>query len=202
MSTYFVTGTDTDVGKTVVSAWLVHHLNASYWKPVQSGMNETPDKNEIQRLCGISDHRILPSTYELNEALSPHEAARIDGIEIKLDKIVKPEVKGPLVIEGAGGVYVPLNDASFMIDLISKMGCPTIVVARSGLGTINHTLLTLSALRQNNIDVLGVVLNGPLNPKNKKAIEEFGKVPILGQIPYIKGIDVSQFEKINLSLQL
>lgn len=198
MTTYFVTGTDTDVGKTVVSAWLVHHLKALYWKPIQSGMNETPDKGEIQRLCNISSERILPSAYELNEPLSPHDAAKIDGVTIELNKIIKPETSEPLVIEGAGGLFVPLNDQNFMIDLIRKMACPTIVVARSGLGTINHTLLTLRALRDHNIEVAGVVLNGPINPKNKKAIEQFGKVRILSEIPYIKGINIKHLDRIKL----
>lgn len=202
MSTYFVTGTDTDVGKTVVSAWLVHHLNASYWKPIQSGMCELPDKNEIQRLCQIPPERILPSVYELNEPLSPHEAARLDGIEIDLEQIKKPEVKGPLVIEGAGGVLVPINQTTFMIDLIEKMQCPTIIVARSGLGTINHTLLTLKILRDKSVPIAGVVMNGPLNKKNKRAIEEFGKVKVLAEIPHVQDIDLTYLASLKISQQL
>ncbi|MDV7338723.1 dethiobiotin synthase [Terasakiella sp. A23] len=194
MTTYFVTGTDTDVGKTVVSTLLVRQLNAYYWKPVQSGTNDIEDKNEVQRLGGISDDRILPCGYELTEPLSPHEAARIDGVEIDLNKIEKPSVDGDLVIEGAGGVLVPLNDDTMIIDLIEKMDCEAIVVARSGLGTINHTLLTLKALRDRNIAIKGVVLNGPLNEKNKKAIEQFGQVRIVGEIPYIEDGDFKKLE--------
>ncbi|NVK18272.1 MAG: dethiobiotin synthase [Methylocystaceae bacterium] len=195
MTTYFVTGTDTDVGKTVVSALLVDQLNATYWKPIQSGTNDVEDKNEVMKLVGIDESRILPCRYELTEPLSPHEAARIDGVEIKLDEIEKPEVEGNLIIEGAGGVYVPINNDHMMIDLIEKMNCETIVVARSGLGTINHTLLTLKALRDKGIAITGVILNGPVNLKNKKAIEQFGKVRILGEIPYLEKRDFLMLEK-------
>lgn len=188
--TYFVTGTDTDVGKTVVSSLLVKQLDAYYWKPIQSGTNECEDKDEIQRLTNLPDDKILPCSYELSEPLSPHEAARIDGVEIKLDEITLPSVEGNLIIEGAGGVFAPLNDGTLMIDLIKKLNCQVIVVARSGLGTINHTLLTLKALRDYKIDISGVVINGELNYKNKKAIEQFGQVRILGEVPLLKGMDI------------
>jgi len=128
----------------------------------------------------------------LTEPLSPHDAAKIDGVEINLEKIVKPNINAPLVIEGAGGVFVPLNDNDLMIDLIEKMDCQVIVVARSGLGTINHTLMTLKCLRDRGIQIAGVVLNGPLNDKNKKAIEQFGQVSIVGEITYIENHDFSK----------
>lgn len=195
MTHYFVTGTDTDVGKTVVSTLLVRQLSASYWKPVQSGTNDIEDKNEVMRLGGIGPEKILPCVYELTEPLSPHDAAAIDGVEIDLAAIQKPDVAGDLVIEGAGGVFVPINNEFFMIDLIERMDCEVIVVARSGLGTINHTLLTLNALKERNITVKGVVLNGPLNERNKKSIEQFGKVRILGEIPYIENQDFMKLDK-------
>jgi len=200
MTTYFVTGTDTDVGKTVVSSLLVNHLNAYYWKPIQSGTNECEDKNEVQKLCGIVEDKILPCSYELTEPLSPHEAARIDGVQIDMDKINVPVVDGPLIIEGAGGVFVPLNDDSLMIDLMKKISCPAIVVARSSLGTINHTLLTLKALRDHDIEVAGVILNGEINEKNKKAIEQFGKVSILGEVPYMEELSYSKLKHIKLDI--
>ncbi|WP_417795562.1 dethiobiotin synthase [Terasakiella pusilla] len=195
MTHYFVTGTDTDVGKTVVSTLLVRQLGAFYWKPVQSGTNDIEDKNEVMRLGGIGPEKILPCVYELTEPLSPHDAAAIDGVEIDMDVIQKPDVAGDLVIEGAGGIFVPINNEFFMIDLIKKMDCEVIVVARSGLGTINHTLLTLKALRDREITIKGVVLNGPLNERNKKAIEQFGKVRILGEIPYIENQDFMKLEQ-------
>ncbi len=195
MTCYFVTGTDTDVGKTVVSSILVKQLGAFYWKPIQTGTNDCEDKNEVLHLSGIDPEKILPCAYELTEPLSPHEAARIDGVQIVFDSIEKPEVDGPLVIEGAGGVFVPLNQDYLMIDLMVKMDCQVIVVARSGLGTINHTLLTLKALRDRDIEVAGVVLNGDLNPKNKKAIEDFGNVRILGEIPYIDNLSTESIQQ-------
>lgn len=195
MTTYFVTGTDTDVGKTIVSALLTQQLDGFYWKPVQSGIIDIEDKETVQNIGNIAPERILPCAYELREPLSPHEAARRDGVEIDLAKIIKPQVNAPLVIEGAGGVFVPLNDQDLMIDLIKQMNCEVIVVARSGLGTINHTMLTLYALRDCEIPVKGVVLNGPLNPDNKNAIEQFGKVRILGEIPYIEELNFSEIEK-------
>jgi dethiobiotin synthase len=201
MTSYFVTGTDTDVGKTVVSALLTRQLNGFYWKPVQSGIIEIEDKDTVQKIGRIAPERILPCAYELRDPLSPHEAARRDGIEIDMAKIVKPHVNAPLVIEGAGGVFVPLNNrGDMMIDLIKQMNCEVIIVARSGLGTINHTMLTLYALRHYEIPVKGVVMNGPLNSNNKKAIEQFGKVRILGEIPYIEGLDFSAIEKQTFDL--
>ncbi|WP_417821034.1 dethiobiotin synthase [Terasakiella sp.] len=195
MTTYFVTGTDTDVGKTIVSALLTQQLDGFYWKPVQSGIIDIEDKETVQKIGNIAPERILPCAYELREPLSPHEAARRDGVKIDLAKIIKPQVNAPLVIEGAGGVFVPLNDHNLMIDLIKQMDCEVIVVARSGLGTINHTMLTLHALQNYKIPVKGVVLNGPLNPDNKNAIEQFGKVRILGEIPYIEELNFSGIEK-------
>lgn len=195
MTTYFITGTDTDVGKTIVSALLTQQLDGFYWKPVQSGIIDIEDKETVQKVGNIAPERILPCAYELREPLSPHEAARRDGVKIDLAKIIKPQVNAPLVIEGAGGVFVPLNDHNLMIDLIKQMDCEVIVVARSGLGTINHTMLTLHALQNYKIPVKGVVLNGPLNPDNKNAIEQFGKVRILGEIPYIEELNFSGIEK-------
>jgi dethiobiotin synthetase len=194
MKRYFVTGTDTDVGKTVVSALLVKKLSAYYWKPIQSGIIDIEDKDTVQKISGAPDDKILPCAYELREPLSPHDAAEIDGVRIDLDAIIMPDVEGPLVIEGAGGVFVPINEKHLMIDLIKKLDCEVIVVARSGLGTINHTLLTLKALRDEGIRIKGIILNGELNPRNKKSIEGFGAVTTLGEIPRIQNLDFSDFE--------
>lgn len=179
MNAVFVTGTDTGVGKTLVSAWLVHHWRAAYWKPVQSGP-ET-DCGTVKDL--VPQAEIIPSRYVLSQALSPHLAARWDGTTIDLDQIVMPEIKGPLVIEGAGGVLVPLNDGRLIIDLMAKLGTPALIVVRSGLGTINHTLLTLQALRSRAIPIVGVVMNGPPDSGNRTAIEHYGGVAVLAEIP-------------------
>ncbi len=202
MKKYFVTGTDTDVGKTVVAALLCEQLNAYYWKPIQSGTIEVEDKKNVQKIADIPDERILPCTYELKEPLSPHEAAFREGVTIELEKIITPQVNGPLVIEGAGGVMVPLNNDAMMIDLICQMDCEVIVVARSGLGTINHTLLTLGALYHHSVPVKGVVLNGPLNSDNKRAIEKFGETRILAQLPFVEGLNFDVLQKPLFDLHL
>ncbi len=186
---YFVTGTDTDVGKTVVSAWLMLHLEARfagvhYWKPVQSGVAEGPgDREVVQKLTGFGPGRFHACGYELPEPLSPHEAARRAGVRIEMARIEMPRGDGPLIVEGAGGVLVPLNEKVLMLDLIVALGLPVVVVARSTLGTINHTLLTLEALRRRRVDVAGVVLNGPHAPHNRAAIEEYGRVHVIGELP-------------------
>lgn len=181
----FVTGTDTGIGKTVVSALLCKAFNAGYWKPVQSGTEEGTDAAFIQTLTQLPDSHFYPSTYLLRQPLSPHAAAEIDGVEIEMHRFLLPEFRqNTLIIEGAGGVLVPLNKDALMIDLIQQLDVPVIVVARSTLGTINHTLLTLHALRSCSISILGVILNGPTNPGNAKAIAEYGGTNVLAQIEH------------------
>ncbi len=183
MKGLFVTGTDTGIGKTVVSAWLALHLGADYWKPVQSGLDGETDAQAIARLTGEADVRIHPSAVELTQPLSPHEAARRDGVKIALDDFTAPETEKPLIVEGAGGLLVPLNETDFMIDLIDRLGLPCVLVARTGLGTINHTMLSLLMLRARALAVACVVMNGPENSANRKAIEDFGGVTVL-ELPF------------------
>lgn len=188
----FVTGTDTDAGKTVISALLTLGLKAHYWKPVQSGCEIDSDTKTVQELTGLSDEHFLPESYRLTEPLSPHEAAIRDGVRIDLDAIQLPSsftslpAETPLVVEGAGGILVPLAPGVLTIDLVKKLELPALVVARSGLGTINHTLLTLHALRASDIPIAGVVLNGPRHPENAEAIEEYGQVPVLAQVEQLE----------------
>ena len=148
MQGFFVTGTDTDVGKTVVSAWLVAQLGASYWKPVQAGNHPETDSEIVRRLTEVAPERILPEAYVLPEPIAPHEAARRAGIAIDMQKLVPPASDGPLVVEGAGGLMVPLTDTAFVIDLADELELPIVLVARSTLGTINHTLLSIEAIRR------------------------------------------------------
>jgi dethiobiotin synthetase len=178
----FVTGTDTHVGKTVVCAWIMLHSGARYWKPVQAGLDGT-DEAVIRGLTGAGDDRIIPTVYALPEPLSPHEAARRAGIPIDMDAFTLPEDGGPLIVEGAGGLMVPLNEKSLVIDLIAKLALPAILVCRTTLGTINHSLLSLEALRTRGIEIAGVVLSGSDAPHNRAAIETYGKVRVLGHIP-------------------
>jgi dethiobiotin synthase len=138
---FFVTGTDTDVGKTVVSAWLVARLGAFYWKPVQAGNHPEIDSAIVRRLTGLPPDRILPEAYVLPEPIAPHEAARRAGITIDMERLVPPPCNRPLVVEGAGGLMVPLTDRAYVIDLATELHLPIILVTRSTLGTINHTLL-------------------------------------------------------------
>ncbi len=183
----FVTGTDTGIGKTLVSACLVRAWEAVYWKPVQTGLAEEPgDTATVAALAGVPPERLLAPRHALRAPLSPQAAAALEGIAIALDDFAPPSPpapgRRPLVVEGAGGVLVPLSDRAMMIDLIAHLALPVVVVARSGLGTINHTLLTLAALRQRGVAVAGVVLNGQLNPANRQAIEHFGAVQVLAEL--------------------
>ncbi|MBI9074407.1 MAG: dethiobiotin synthase [Desulfatibacillum sp.] len=186
----FVTGTDTDVGKTLVSAMLMAGLeDAHYWKPVQSGSDQGTDAQWIGQMTGLSQDRFLPETHLLKAYLSPHAAASPEGVRISLDDFQIPLNNGPLIVEGAGGVMVPLNEKDLMLDLMKTLSLPVLLVARSALGTINHTLLTLDALRQQGLDVLGVVMNGPKNPSNKEAIEHYGKTRVVLELEPIGEIN-------------
>jgi len=178
-----VAGTDTDVGKTVVSALLVEGLGARYWKPVQSGLEGGSDSERVRRLLDLPAERLLPEAYRLSAPVSPHWAAERDGLVLDPDRLALPEGEGPLVVECAGGLLVPLRRDWLQIDQIQRWGLPVVLVARSGLGTLNHTLLSLEALRQRSITVLGLVLNGPLHPDNPRTLAELGGVPLLAELP-------------------
>ncbi|EDM83874.1 MULTISPECIES: dethiobiotin synthase [unclassified Limnobacter] len=179
MKHLFVTGTDTGIGKTIASAWLCKHWQADYWKPVQSGLDGGSDSEWIARLSGCTVH---PETYRLTQPLSPHQAADIDGIKIQLSDFVLPKAER-LIIEGAGGCMVPLNWRDTMLDLMKHLNSCALLVARSGLGTINHTCLSLQALKAAGVPVLGVVMVGETHPANREAIEHFGEVPVLAELP-------------------
>ncbi|MDA0788569.1 MAG: dethiobiotin synthase [Proteobacteria bacterium] len=180
----FVSGTNTDIGKTVVSGIIVAGLNAHYWKPVQTGLADGTDTDWIRSHTGISESRVHPETYRLLEPLSPHAAAAIEEVEISLDHFELPPIPDDetLVIEGAGGILVPLNDQHYMLDLIVRLGVPVLLVVSSELGTINHTLLTLRVLREHRVPILGVVMNGPSNPGNRSAIEHFGEINVIAEV--------------------
>ena len=179
---YFITGSDTDAGKTIACAWIMLHTPVHYWKPVQAGLEDT-DEETIRALTGAREDRFVPTTYALPEPLSPHEAARRAGVNIDMEAFRLPDGSHPLIVEGAGGLLVPLNEDALVIDLIEKLGLPAILVCRTTLGTINHSLLSLEALRARNIPVAGVILSGPDVPHNRAAIETYGKVRIIAHIP-------------------
>lgn len=185
---FFVTGTDTDVGKTLVAAWLLAHLDACYWKPVQAGAEPETDSATVRRLAEIPADRILPEAYLLPEAMAPHETARRAGIAIEFDKLVPPPCDRMLVVEGAGGLMVPLTDDAYVIDLAEELELPVILVARSTLGTINHTLLSLEAIRRRGLPLAGVVISGPETPHNRAAIERYGQAEIIAEIPWFDSV--------------
>lgn len=185
----FVTGTDTGIGKTLVSAVITAGRRGYYWKPIQSGLDSITDTEWVRSATSLPDGHFLSETYRLKEPLSPHVSASMEGVRIDPDLINLPGGIAPLVVEGAGGVMVPLNDDFFMIDLMKKIGIPVLVVARSGLGTINHTLLTIEALRKRSIEIAGIVMNGKRNPDNKMAIEKMGKVKVVAEIEPLPMID-------------
>jgi dethiobiotin synthetase len=193
----FIAGTDTDVGKTVVSAILMAGKQAAYWKPVQSGTQETTDSEWIRRMTGLPDECFVPETYVLSQPLSPHAAAAIEGVCINLSAFSVPEKETypRLIVEGAGGVMVPLNNDHFMIDLIRHLKLPVVLVARSALGTINHTLMSLCLLRKKKIPVVGVVMNGPPDKINKDAIETYGQIPVIAEVDRLSGFDLDGLQK-------
>lgn len=189
----FVTGTDTNVGKTVVSAAVMHRYRAlaglRYWKPVQTGIEQDDDTREVARLAGLEDARVRVDGVRLPRPLSPHLSAALAGTRIEVRTLIdlawQEASDTRWVIEGAGGVLVPLNERELMVDLISLLGVPALIAARSTLGTINHTLLTIEALRARAVPIAGVVLVGPPNADNRVAIETMGSVSVVGELPLL-----------------
>jgi dethiobiotin synthetase len=192
---FVVCGTDTDVGKTVVSALLVQGLGAHYWKPVQSGLEGGGDTGRVQQLLGLPPERVWPEAYRLTAPVSPHWAAERDGLTIDPARLALPAWDGPLVVETAGGLLVPLRRDWLQIDQIAAWGLPVLLVARSGLGTLNHTLLSLEALERRSIPVLGLVLNGDPHPDNPRTLAALGGVPVLAELPPLDPLDREGLER-------
>jgi len=183
---FVITGTDTGIGKTVFSAALADALSACYWKPIQSGLDEETDSATVLRLGRIPPQRIFPEAWRLRTAVSPHLSAEIDQVTLDPDALVPPETNLPLIIEGAGGLLVPLTRHKTFVDVFARWQIPVVLCARTGLGTINHTLLSLEAMRQRRIPVLGVAFIGDAYPDTQRIIEEMGDVPILGRLPRLE----------------
>ncbi|AOR81225.1 dethiobiotin synthase [Novosphingobium resinovorum] len=180
-----VTGTDTGVGKTVFSAALASALGAIYWKPIQAGLLEETDRQTVLRLSGLSEERVLPEAYRLKTPASPHLAAEIDGITIDPDALVLPKTNRPLIVEGAGGLLVPLTREVAYIDVIGRWRAPVALCARTTLGTINHSLLSIEALRTRGIPLLGIVFIGDENAESERIIIEMGHARRLGRLPHL-----------------
>ena len=179
-----VAGIGTEVGKTVVSSILCEVLSARYWKPIASGSDDGPAESVcVARLIKNGAERIFSERYLFKKSLSPHVAAAMEGVEVSLDEFSLPVCEEPLVVELAGGVMVPLNDRSTNLDLIKRLQLPVVVVSRHYLGSINHTLLTLAALRHSNIPVAGVIFNGEELPDTERIISLLGDVAVIGRVP-------------------
>lgn len=178
-----ITGTDTGIGKTLFSAALAGALQASYWKPIQAGLEDGSDSDTVAALA--PGGTIVPEAYRLTTPCSPHRAAELDGVEIDLDRLVPP-VTDPLVVEGAGGALVPVTRDCLYADLFARWQLPVVIVARTALGTINHSLLTIEALRARGVPILGIAFSGDAVEDSEATIAAIGRVKRLGRLPRIE----------------
>lgn len=190
-STIVVTGTDTGIGKTIFAAALTGALQASYWKPIQAGLEPdgSGDADTVARLSGRTRAAILPEAWRLATPCSPHRAAEIDGVTIDPEALDPPAAEGPLVIEGAGGAMVPVTRTVTFADVFARWGHPVVLVARTELGTINHSLLSIEALRRRGVPLLGVAFVGDANDDSERTIAAMGQVRRLGRLPRIDRLD-------------
>jgi dethiobiotin synthetase len=188
---FVIAGTDTDVGKTVFAAALAGALGALYWKPIQAGLEGGGDPEAALNLSGLSRERILPEVYRLRTPASPHRAAEIDGIEIDVDRLALPSTSEQLVVELAGGLLVPLTRSVLQIDIVANWSAPVILCSRTALGTINHSLLSIEALRARGIAIHGIAFIGDANEDSERTICEMGRVRRLGRLPRLEPLNVS-----------
>ncbi|MBO8217948.1 dethiobiotin synthase [Prochlorococcus marinus] len=191
---FIICGTDTDIGKTLISSFFVKGLNSFYWKPIQSGIESQTDSETVEKLAQVSKEKIIKEAYVFTKPLSPHWAAEIDQKAINFDKLRLPKVQGSLIIETAGGLMVPLTRNFLQIDQIKEWNLPVILVCKSSLGTLNHTLLSIEALKQRNIEILGLVVNGEKHLDNPKTLVDFSGIPLIAEFPYIKKMDSNNLD--------
>ena len=189
MHPIIVTGTDTGIGKTVFAAALAVALRATYWKPIQSGLDGEESDSDTARRLGVA--KVLAEVYQLTQPLSPHRAAELDGIEIDPARLTLPSVDGRLVIEGAGGLLVPITRTLLFADLFAQWRAPTVLVARTALGTINHSLLSIEAMRARAIPMLGIAFVGEANADNEATICALAGVKRLGRLPHLDPLDAA-----------
>ena len=182
---FIITGTDTGIGKTVVAAMLTLALDANYWKPVQSGTQDGTDTLTVKALTGLPDDRFLAEAYVLTQPLSPHRSAELDGVTIDIADLSLPASDKLLIVEGAGGLMVPMTRQLKQIDLFGTWELPIILCARTGLGTINHTLLSIEALRWREMDLHGLIFIGDDNPDTIRTIAEMSGETVLGRLPML-----------------
>ena len=199
--TYFVTGIDTGIGKTIISSILVESGKTDYWKPVQSGSNEITDSTTVKNLISNKVSHIHKETYLLKEPISPHAAAKKENIEIILSNIKIPQTNNHLIVEGAGGLLVPLNQRETIMDLIKWLNIEVIMVSKNYLGSINHTLLSLEILKTNNVPVKGIIFNGEPNRETEEVIHQKTNAPILARIDHMAEVCPHDIKRESLKLQ-
>nr|WP_276902978.1 dethiobiotin synthase [Pedobacter kyonggii] len=202
MAKYFITGIGTGIGKTLISAILTEKLKADYWKPIQSGDLDISDSITISSLISNTTTVVHPESYRLTQPLSPHLSARLDDIEIDLNKINMPSTDNNLIIEGAGGLMVPLNEKELIINLIKKLNVEVILVSQNYLGSINHTLLSINLLKQYEIPIKGIIFNGDENVETERYIQQYTKIKKLGNIPSFSDIDKDKVKAAGQNLFL
>ncbi|MDA9898245.1 dethiobiotin synthase [Flavobacteriales bacterium] len=185
----FVTGIGTEIGKTISSAILVEALEADYWKPIQAGELKFSDTDKVKTLISNENSQFHPEGYRLKAAMSPHAAAKKEGVEIKIDNCHEPHTENTLIIEGAGGLAVPLNDTDCIIDLIAHLKAETILISQHYLGSINHTLLSVEALEKRGLPIKGIIFNGDENKATEDIILSKTGLDFLGRIPNMNTID-------------
>lgn len=202
MKTIFITGNGTDIGKTIISAIITEHLEADYWKPIQSGELDNTDTMKVKQLISNSKTVFHTERFKLIQPLSPHASAEIDGIKIQLEDFKLPVTNNHLVIEGAGGLMVPLNNEILIADLITHFASSVILVSRNYLGSINHTLLTIQELRRRNIPIIGIVFNGEHTPQTENFILQYTQLPLLFRVNMEEEIDKQTILKYSRQIKL
>lgn len=201
---YFITGVGTEVGKTVAAAIVTEALEADYWKPIQAGDLDNSDTHKVKRLIANEKTVFHQNAFSLKTPMSPHAAAEIDGVEILAEKIVQPETNNNLVIEGAGGLLVPINNSETIADLIQP-NHQVILVSRHYLGSINHTLLSVEALKSRNLTCAGIIFSGEENPSSEEVIKKMTGLKVIGRIeeePYFDSNVIKEYaEKFRSNLK-
>tara|TARA_B100001996_G_scaffold128713_1_gene97722 strand:- start:336 stop:1001 length:666 start_codon:yes stop_codon:yes gene_type:complete len=191
---FIICGTDTDIGKTLISSFFVKGLNSFYWKPIQSGIELQTDSQTVEKLAQVSKEKIIKEAYVFTKPLSPHWAAEIDQKIINFNKLRLPKVQDSLIVETAGGLMVPITRNFLQIDQIKQWNLPVILVCKSSLGTLNHTLLSIEALKRRNIEIFGLVVNGEKHLDNPKTLVDFSGIPLIAEFPYIPKVDSNNLD--------
>ena len=198
----FVTGIGTEVGKTIASSILAEHLQADYWKPIQAGELENSDSIKVKNLISNTKSKFHKESYRLKSPMSPHASAKFDGIEIKLENIILPETRNHLIIEGAGGLFVPLNETDCISDIIQKYKTEVVIVSRHYLGSINHSLLTIKVLQSRNVPIKGIVFSGEENKETESIILKMSGLKMLFRIQEEESFDKKVIQKYANQIRL